>query len=244
MLNLRTLRRAVLLIGAACFLAACGGDESTPAPPATTALPPATDAPQAAAVRTLPPTWTPAPTLTPVGPRPTGVVTLDAPTRTPVILPTLTPTLPPPTATPPGPVIVLDAAALTDALAGVMQGGVGGYFGAVPTVTIAGGRLRVHVPLWTTPGDPNTERPIVVELAVGTVGGRVAVEVWRVYAEDSGTDYVSDLTPDIADEVERQLHRLLVTAVGEGRPFSVLAVEPGDGQVTFHTQAAPADQAQ
>lgn len=234
-------------------LAACGGGEDESPGSATPGAVPASPAAQVtappASERTLPPTWTPPPTLTPLADRPTLEITLDRSTATSFTLPTRTPTAAstgaPSAVVPaePAPIeLTLSEAAINEALVNAMAPAVGAYFGEGLRVTLGAGWLRVEVPLWTTPGDSSTQRMVAVETEIGVNDGRVQVTLWRVYAEDTGADYFTDLSDDVVAEVQDQIDRLLVAQVGPDVPFAVVDVVVSAGEITFLIQrldAAP-----
>ena len=239
-------------------LAACGGDEpnsDAPAPgeaPTGTAMVVTMTLPPE---RTLPPTWTPEPSLTPLPDRPTLEITRERPTATSFTLPTLTPSATAVEALPSSDAasaaepaesgrieLVLSEAAISEALANAMSPAVGVYFGAAPTVALGSGWLRIEVPLWTTPGDASSERMIAVETDILVNDGRVEVNLWRVYLEDTGADYFTDLSDDMVAEIQDQIDRWLTAQVGPDVPFAVVDAVVSAGQITFQLQrldAAP-----
>lgn len=250
-----SVRRVTVLMSVllALSLAACGGDEEaatavpTQAPPVspvvvTMTLPPG---------RTLPPTWTPEASLTPPPDRPTLEVTVDRATATSFTLPTLTPTATG-TAAPEGEAgaavenasgqieLVLTETAINEALATAMAPAVGAYFAAAPQATLGSGRVSLQVPLLTTMGDTGSQLNITVEMDLTVSGGRVQVNLWRIYVQSTGADYVTDLGGDVVAELQDQIDQFLLASVGADVQFSVLSAVVQPGQIVFEIERADA----
>ncbi|WP_162909466.1 hypothetical protein [Aggregatilinea lenta] len=244
----------VLSVMLAAILVACGdadeaGDAAPSAVPADTIVVTVTPAPE----HTLPPTWTPPPTLTPLPDQPTLEITLDRPTATSFTLPTLTPR---PTDEPDAAVqpaapdeadsgtieVTLSQATINSAVASAVAPAVGIYFGQAPAVTLGGGWIRLELPLLTTPGNAATQRMIAVEMDLTVVDGRVQVNLWRIYAEDTGEAFETDLSDDLVAEVQNQIDAQLASSVGPDGRFAVVDAVVRAGEISFTLQpldAAP-----
>jgi len=236
---MRVLRVAGMIavgIGAALLMAGCGGaGDGEPAPTATDA-PSQTATPLPA--RTLPPTWTPVPTLTPPPAQPTAAVTRTRPTATPFARPTYTPSPEPPTPTLPGPVLTLDAAALTGGVQALIGGAAGDLFAASPQIALGEGEVIATMQWYETRGDPASARPLRLRLALEAVEGRVAVRVIDAVFTDTGAAFESGLLENLRATVEQAATAQVIAAYGQpGARFGVVAIAVAPEGITIETVA-------
>ena len=207
-------------------LSACGGssdesgesasDNPTPTVEIGTPLPTSTPEDTATPV-VLPVTWTPQPTLASPTPKPTIPHTLTRPTNTPVILPSYTPTDIVPTATPPGPLLIITPEMLTDALAQELQEGSGGFFAAPPVVSLENDIVILTFDLLLTPGDPASARTLILQATVVAVEGRIEASHFVAnFADDNALYRPSDITANMLDTLNTRLSNLVIELYGGG----------------------------
>lgn len=226
-------RRIGLIVGmVVVLLAAAGcqdkGGEATPVPtqpletPTETPVPPTPTPPTPPTP--LPPTWTPVPTLT-QPPRATFQYTYERPTATSFTLPTYTPSVEPPTPTPPGPVLMITADMLNQAVRTTLESGSGGLFDAPPNIGFQEGVMLVSLNVLTTPGDLGTARSVVIQAQVTQEQGRVTLTKIGANFTDTNAIYedplIDNLLGTIEDAIGSMVNELYAAANPDGGAFYV-----------------------
>jgi hypothetical protein len=243
---MRIIRYGLIWIVVLVIVAACsndGGEESaadatpTVRPTATATVDPSTPTPPP----TFPPTWTPVPSLTAAPAQPTIQYTYVRPTATPLILPSYTPSPIPPTPTPPGPVLIITADMLNQAVRQELEAGSGGLYAEPPNIGFQDGVMVISINVLDTPGDMTTARAVTIQATVDAVEGRVQVNKVRAFYADTNAIYDTDLEENILQTVQQKLSALIVEAYGGGQDarFSVAEVLVADAGITIQTVAIP-----
>lgn len=241
----RTFLRALALLFAA-ILTGCGGDKkepsASPIPAATraaTALPTGTRTP-------LPPTWTPKPTLT-EPPRVTYAIDYQAPTMTTFIPPTYTPSpLPtplPPTATPPGPAVILTASVLNQTLQAQIPPEALVYIDGAPIIGFENNQMIVTLNVLRVPGEMTSARPVMIQIAIAINQGILVLSKASAVYDDDNTPYTESLADQLIQTLQGIVDEVLVTLYNQAVPdhpdFYVSEVLVSTNGLTVRTVTMP-----
>jgi hypothetical protein len=199
----------VILLLFSLIVVACGGGSKSNSGP--TASPESTAEPTSA----FPPTWTPAPTLT-SAPRATIEYTYEPPTEPPTSpIPTRLPATLVPGETPatggelsaPN-TLTLTAEKLNELL--VSQFVIlTSYLKGIPDIQFQEGLVRVEATVYTTPGDANSARLIVIEAGATVENGIIRLSLQQVYFADDNSPYEDALGGYLLGTVETGLNDLV-----------------------------------
>ena len=153
----------------------------------------------------MPPTWTPVASLTAPPPQPTIEYTYQAPTQPPLILPTYTPSPVQPTATPPGPRIIVTSDMLNQGVQAEMEVAIGTFVEAAPVITFQEGVMFIDVTVYTTLNDPATARDLRIQTRIVPESGRIKMEKITANFTDNNAVYDDDIVDNLINTVENQL---------------------------------------
>jgi hypothetical protein len=244
----------ILLALAALVLGACGGGDDTgggePSGPSDNQ-----PAETAGPTSQFPPTWTPAPTRT-EPPRVTYAYTYEAPTSIP--LPTGNfPTrpaadTPAPNATlgpnatlsPSGGGLVVTAERLNEVVGRQLGTIAGSLFPEPPQITIQDGLIRATLTVYTTPSNPDTARPVQMDMSAAIEAGRVRLAPQAFVFTDDGTAYGDALAGSIQLTIETaindQVNQQYLTLYPDGAAITMTSVTITDAGVSV--EIAPVEE--
>ncbi|MBI5958349.1 MAG: hypothetical protein HY866_06435, partial [Chloroflexi bacterium] len=222
---IRKIVSGLLLLLILLVLAGCGGDKKEDQPTAQATAPAFTAGPTPTLpTRTpLPPTWTPVPTLT-EPPRVTIDYEYQRPTVATFIPPTYTaspsPTPGPPTATPTGPVIIITAAALDQAIAAQTGPEALTFIQAPPQVAFEENKLLISLNVLSVPGNTESARPVMIEVSV-TVNpsqGNIVVSKIAATYRDDNTPFTLPLADQLIVTMQTVVDETLVQLYSTASP--------------------------
>jgi hypothetical protein len=241
---------ALLLL--AVLLAACGGDDENPNESES-------QSGEATPTSLFPPTWTPIPTRT-EPPRATIDYTYEAPETTPGVFPTRPPVTPgtgtpeqqqqqvqPPLSTPvSSPASALPTSSPTQLVAPLdalnasireqFNRVAGGFFEAAPEIRFEDEMITAALTVYTTPGNKDTAREVMIEMSASVDAGRVVLTMGDVYFADDQTPYEDALAGYIMGAIETAINDLFrqqyLTVSPSGEEYTITSITMTDTMIT------------